>query len=483
MADGSDFAPTQTFAGPIWSGPAERSVIGAALYDASRFPDLFEQLQPGSFYDPVHVRIWKVLSALFAAGSAIEPALVAHRVGTDEAFLDWGGRDGLADLVETCDLRAARDHIDVVADLATRRAIAALGRDVASRARDTADGSADEILADMERGAAAISQGSNIKSAWISAGDMLAAAIHEAKNRSGLIRYPVGIASVDAKLGGLNPGETTVVAAWTGMGKTIAGLQIAKGCASQRLGVAYFSLEMAETPMAMRMACDVAYDRSAAAYSGLTTNITIDRAIRGNLQPNEWGRLEEAHAIIDAWPIHFDMRPNLSIAQIQAATIRLHREWARHGIKPGPVIIDHIGKVKPSTDRKGSVTAETRDVANDIDIMAKRLGVPVVALSQLNRVVEQGASKDKRPSLSSIKDSGAVAENARQVIFIYRPEYYYREPFEHEDHIEKADRLTELAKVQNHFYWLIDKNSNGPRAQVLSYCKADCSAVREWDPA
>ncbi len=476
-----DFAPDETFHGPIWAHKSEREVIAAALYSPGRMDDAFERLTATSFYDPVHSRLWAIVAGLHTAGGLIDPGTVAHRMGADEAFAEWGGADQLSALHETADLSAARAHIEIIADLATRRLVERAGRKAADRARDTADATGVDILADMEREAAQIGQTTSFDAAWSSAGDMLARAIEAARNRDASIRFPIGLVDVDAKLGGLNAGETTTVAAWTGMGKTIAALQIAKANGRAGKGVAYFSLEMAEAPMAMRMACDMAYDRSAASYFGATTNLTINRALWGQLTPAEIGKLMEAHQAIDRLPIFFDTRPNLSVAQIKAATVRLHRMWAKHGIEPGPVIVDHIGKVRPSQDRRGNVTAETRDVANDLDALAKDLNVPVVALSQLNRQDQAKGVKDKRPTLSSIKDSGALAENSRQVIFIYRPEYDHREPFEHEEFEAKAERLAELEKVKNHFYWIIEKNSNGPRAQVLSYCKADCSAVRDWN--
>lgn len=481
MSSREDFAPAQRIAGPIWGAQSERAVLGAALYSEPFLADARERLRPAAFFDPVHGQLWKIICELHDAGSVIDPGFISHRMGQDSAFLDWGGKNALADMVELVDLKAAISHINIVADLATRRAVERVGRRAAEHARDTSNGSGDDVLAEMEREAAQVAQDSNIETAWMEAGAMLDMAIEAARNRSGAVVYPIGLGSVDAKLRGLNAGETTVIAGWTGMGKSLAALQVAKGNAQAGLGVAYFSLEMSEVPMAMRMACDVLYDRSAAAYSGRTTNITIDRAIAGDLSLHEWEQLDRARDIVKRLPISFDMRPNLTVAQIRSATIRLHREWRRRGVKPGPVIVDHIGKVRPAQERRGNVTAETRDVSNDLNAMAKQLNVPVVILSQLNRVVDQNAGKDKRPTISSVKDSGAVVEDARQLIFVYRPEYYFREPFEHEEAIAKAERLAELEKVRNHFYWIVEKNSNGPRAQIMTYCKAECSAVRDWN--
>lgn len=481
MFEGPEFVRTQKIAGPIWSDQAERSVLGAALYAPERMSDAVERLRPEHFYDPVHGRVWKHLLSALAKGAAVDPVLVSHRLGADRAFEDWGGEGRLRDLAEVADVRAAGGMVDVVADLATRRAVEASARKAVERARDTSDASGDDILADLERENAAIAATSSIETAWVSAGDMMEAAIGTLQAKNGRIDFPTGLDELDQRLGGLNAGEVTVIAAWSGMGKTLAAQQIAKGCARQGIGVAYFSLEMSDTPMATRLACDLCYERNAFAYNGVTSNITVDRALRGQLSDRELERFWDAQRTVEQWPLMFDTRPNLTMAQIQAATIRLHRAWQRQGIKPGPVIVDHVGKVKPSTDRNGNVTSETRDVSNDLQAMAKRLGVPVVVLSQLNRTVENSAAKDKRPTLASIKDSGAVVEDARQVVLLYRPEYYFREPFEHEDQLAKAERLAELAKVRNHFYWIVEKNSNGPRFQTLTYCKAECAAVRDWN--
>ena len=471
---------TDDFSGVVWSPDAELDLLAAALYASNKCEVAFERLTPAHFHDPVHSRIWTTVAAIHGSGARVDATVVAHRLGHDAGFLEWGGIRGLADLIDKASVMAVRSLTEVLCDLHVRRSLEALSRDTIARVRDTGDATGEAILNDLERAATEISMGTSSEEAWTPVGDMMVDAFEAIRARDGNIRYPIGIDAVDAKLGGLNAGETTTIAAWTGMGKTIAGMQVAKGSGSIGLGVAYFSLEMEKTPMAMRLACDLAYDRHAPSYSGKTTNITIDQALKGDLNHLEWSRFNRALDEVADWPIYYDTRPNLTVAQIQAATIRLHRQMAKKGIQPGPVIIDHIGKVRPSQDRRGNVTAETRDVANDLDAMAKRLKVPVVILSQINRNVETGASKDKRPTLSSIKDSGALAENSRQIIFIYRPEYYLREPFEHESFEAKAERLAELKEVRNHFYWIIEKNSNGPRAQVLTYCMSECSAVREW---
>jgi replicative DNA helicase len=243
--------------------------------------------------------------------------------------------------------------------------------------------------------------------------------------------------------------------------------------------VCFFSLEMTKAALAMRVACDVTYDRGAPVYAGQPSSPTFNAAMKGELEPHQWRQIDEASDIIDGWPLVIDDRSGLNMAQIEAAARRQHRRWERQGIKPGPVIIDHLGKVRPMTDRKGSKHAEVADVSADAQSMAKRLGVPVLALVQLNRGVE--GRDDKRPQLSDLRQAGELEEDARQVIFLFRPEYYVRDGAPDESFEERTKRVEKLDQCRNQLLWLVEKNSHGPRGQVQTFCEIACSAIRDWD--
>ena len=458
---------------------SEVALLAAAMCYPEHCGDVLDRLTPEQFGDAVHGRIWGATCTLIRSGRTPEPPLVRDALGQDQGFDDWGGLRQLIELYDRAYVPGLKDHADAVADRASRRAIITLTQEIQAQAPDFAAGTAEDLLAQLEHGAAEIASSGATAENWKSAGQLVSGALERARHRKGVISYPVGLQEVDALLGGLNAGESTVLGAWTGMGKTIGALQIAKANASAGLGTCYFSLEMADDPMGLRMACDLAYDRHAARYMGVTTNPTMDQANKGMLNPAGWERLQEAEQIIHRWPLLMDTTPGLTMVQIEAKARRAHRRWARQGIKPGPIFIDHIGKVRPSVNRRGDRTSEMTDVSNDCGEMAKRLHVPVVPLAQLNRQVEMQGD-DKRPQLSHLKQSGAIAEDARQVVFLYRPEYYYRPPFENEDIDDKIARESKLAKVKGHLYWIVAKNSNGPVGQALTFCEAACSAVRSW---
>ena len=177
-------------------------------------------------------------------------------------------------------------------------------------------------------------------------------------------------------------------------------------------------------------------------------------------------------------PLLIDARPGLTVARIEAAARRAHRKWRKKGIEPGPVIVDHLGIVRPDKDRKGSLHAEVADVSRGLAEMAKRLGVPVVALCQLNRGVE--GRDDKRPQLSDLRQAGEIEEDARAVVMLYRASYYLRPPMDpsSEGPAEAAEREAKLARVKGRVTFLVEKNSHGPAGvQVEAFCDPATSAV------
>lgn len=462
---------------------AEFAVLGQVLYEPKILATL-PHLSVDLFGDELNRRVFALIEQRQTmAGNAVA-IFVAQALASDPALTDLGGPRFLYDLVDKAPpLSCAEDMVAVLVDLAGRRKLL----EAADAARAAAvDQSIPflEATSIAEQGVAAAARYTELDVAHeMDAGDMIADAMAASRERSDRIDFPIGLREVDTMTGGLTAGEMTVLGAYTGMGKTMAGIQVAKANAAAGLGTIFYSLEMGKEPMAIRLACDVAYDRHAVAYSGRTTNPTLDATLKNKgVTEAQWARLSEAQRIVASWPLKMDCRPGLTVAQMEAGARRQHRLWRRQGIKPGPIFVDHIGKVRPAQNRRGDKTAEISDISNDLATMAKRLEVPVVVLAQINRQVDQQSAEDRRPQLSHIKQSGAIGEDARLVILLYRPEYYLREPMEHEDALKKAERIDKLRKVERHFYWIVAKNSNGPQGQVLTFCQAECSAIRDWNP-
>lgn len=454
---------------------AEHALLGCALYDNEAFR-LVDHLEGRHFYEPFHGRLWAAIGDKVGKGVLAEPIGLAEQFARDPAFAELGGVPFLADLVDQAPAaNAAPSLAEVIKALSRRRDLIRLAQEVGEGARTAND--TDEVIAHISTRISELDRDRSGDS-WVSGGEAIRAAIEHARTRTGRIDYPYGIPSLDRFTGGMNAGEVTILAARPGMGKTVGALSVARASASAGLGTCMFSLEMTRSALGMRLACDLAYDRGAPVFSGVPTCPTFDRAMKGELDDAQWRCLIEAEETVSSWPLMIDDRSGLTMATIEAAARRQHREWRRRGIKPGPVIIDHLGKVKPQVDRRGSKHAEVADVSGDAQVMAKRLGVPVLALVQLNRGVEN--REDKLPQLSDLRQAGELEEDARQVIFLFRPEYYIREAKPDENFEDRAERLEKLQAVRNQMFWIVEKNSHGPRGQVQSFCEIACSAIREW---
>jgi replicative DNA helicase len=459
---------------------AEKALIGIVLAD----PAVLESIDPppaSDLYTPLHGRLWSAVLDHHARGVFPDTALLDGQFVQDEAYRQEGGITWLANLRDVAPgASKAGTYAAAIRETAARRAIMRLAKEVGEKAQDHEAGPAADLLAELERGAAEIAKTADIADAWLKPAEMIGAAVERARARKGVIDYPLGIPDVDRLLGGLHRAEVTLLAARPGMGKTVGALAYAKAVARSRRLALFFSLEMGEDPMALRLACDMVYDRDAPYYLGQTSNITSERIDRDELSAAEWQRIDEARREVARWPLRFDTRAGHTMARIEALARRAFQKARRAGIEPGAVIIDHLGKVRPGKDRRGNMHAEMADKSADAADMAKRLEVPVLALVQLNRGVE--GRDDKRPMLSDLRQAGELEEDARQVVFLYRPEYYLRPPADTESFEAKVEREAKLDQARNKLFWIVEKNSHGPRGQALTFCDIAASAVREWRP-
>jgi replicative DNA helicase len=460
---------------------AEQALLGALLFDASAWEAVQDVSRPEHFCEPFHARLFNSVAEAFGKGRGVDIRLLGPRFADDPAFQELGGLRYLADLVDRAPpAMNAPDYARLLVALHTRRAISALGKELAAAAEDGAS-EPEELIAEAEHQLAAIADGTPTSEAWSTAADVIEEAIDSALARDGHMDAVSGLQDVDDFVGGFGSGEVTIIGGRPGMAKSLVASQIAKANASRGQGTVFFSQEMGKEPLGLRLACDLAHDRLAPRYMGRSNNPTFDSARKGKLSQDQWRRLRETSDQVRGWPLLFDVRPGLTVAQMEAAARRAHRRWKRQGIKAGPVVIDHLGIIRAHTDRKGSRHAEVADISRALAIMAKRLGVPVIVLCQLNRAVETQRGDDKRPQLSDLRQAGEIEEDARSVIFLLRPEYYYRPPEDPQSETldQRVERETKLDRARNKLLWIIAKNNNGQLGQVETYIDVACAAIRD----
>jgi replicative DNA helicase len=458
---------------------AEQALIGAVLFDNAALRELEPPPAPEAFTEPLHGRLWAAILELTGRGVLAEPVGLKARLAQDPSFQELGGVIYLADLVDHAPPTSmARHFAGLIADAHQRRRLIGLCAETARRARTDGAATSGEILTALEAGASAIAHGQAEGGAWEAAGDIAGRALAEAREGAGRIGLSTGLRELDGAIGGLRKGQMIVVAGRPAMGKSSAGLQIAKAAAAAGRGALFFSLEMPPFDLGLRLACDVTHDPMATRYSGESSNPRYFDAARAQLTAEQWRRLDGARDEIARWPLHFDCRPGLKVSTMAALARRRFREWERQGVEPGVVVVDHLTIARPEVDRRGNRVAEVGDISRRLAEMAKDLDAPVVALCQLSREVERRDARDRRPQLSDLRWSGEIEQDARVVAFLYRPEYYLRAPEGGDDEAE-VEHAARLAKARRRLFWLIEKNNNGPTGQVETYCDIACSAIRD----
>lgn len=458
---------------------AERYLLGCVLVENSSLENLPESFRATMFYEPFHARLFAAMQDRIASRRLVEPIELMTAFADDASFKELGGVTYLANLVSDAPstIRAAH-YAGVIADLSLRRALIRTGREITNGAMDAPE-PAIEQLAEVERTLAEFAHVGGAPSNWVSAGDITGAALALAKTQKGLVGLSTGLSGLDDAIGGLRKGQMILVAGRPAMGKSSAALHLAKAVARRGRGVCFYSMEMPPFDLGLRMACDVAHDPLARRYNGMSSSPRYFDAARGRLDDSQLWQLDQAQEDIARWPLLFDDRPGLTISTILANARRQYRKWERAGIEPGCIIIDHISIARAEGSRQGNKVAEVSDISRACAEMAKTLDTPVVALCQLNRAVEQRSNIDKRPGLSDLRWSGDLESDARVVTFLYRPEYYLKQPEDGTDFEAMTEYRDKLEKVRNKLFWLVEKNNNGPTGQVETYCDIACSAIRD----
>ncbi|EYF01877.1 replicative DNA helicase [Chondromyces apiculatus] len=438
---------------------AEAAVLSAILLDGAALDRVLEILKPEHFYSDANGRIYEAAQELAQAGTPIDVVTVSSWLRDRERLQQIGGAGYLAMLADaTPAVTHVAAHANVVREkwrlrqvIATCQRVAAEGYGDVGDVKAFVDG-AEQSLYELAR-AAKRSSTQTVATALQTAFDKIVAAAERGDVITGVA---TGFRKFDALTAGQHDGELTVVAARPGMGKTSFVLNLAVNVASPEegskrpaQGVAVFSLEMPGDQLAQRMVCSEG-------------RVDVARARQGLLQPPDWRRLTEAATYLSALPLWIDDDPSLGLLELRAKVRRIQAEYNRPPTAEDPgrrlalVVVDYLQLM---VARAGAANREQEisEISRGLKRLAKELGVPVIALSQLSRAVESRA--DKRPLLSDLRESGAIEQDADTVVFIYRDEYYNAET-------TTAQGIAEL---------IVAKQRNGPTGRLLLRFAASCT--------
>lgn len=452
---------------------AEQALLGSLMFDNAVFERLSDRLRGSHFYEPFHQRLYDAIEDHIRQGLLAEPTILMERFKQDPAFQEFGGLRYLADLVDRAPPAAnAPDYARVVYDLALRRDLIRIGGEIIREAPAPETPAIDQIES-AEQQLYSLAETGKPSSGFVSFSHALSGAVQmaaEAYQRDGkLAGLATNLDDLDQKLGGLHPSDLLILAGRPSMGKTALATNIAFNVARNYRWeptpegrktvsggvVAFYSLEMSAEQLAMRILADA-------------SGVSSDKLRKGEIDAADFGRIRDAAVEIGESPLYIDATGGLSISKLAARARRLKR--MEHGLDL--IIVDYLQLVTTgdSNSQKNRVQ-EVSEITGGLKALAKELSVPIIALSQLSRQVEQ--REDKRPQLSDLRESGSIEQDADCVMFVYRESYYLgrAEPREGtEEHLkwqEDMDRLKHQAEV------VIGKQRHGPIGIVKLSFDAD----------
>ena len=389
---------------------AEESILSAILIDNSTLLDIIEILSPQDFYRSAHQKIFTAVSELFARNEPVDLVTLANQLKAAGQLEAVGGAAYLASIVDTAPMAVnAQHYARIIHDKASLRRLIEQSNKIAKRCFEDSE-AVDDVIDFAESAIFEISGAKNRQSFYPLSQIIVknVDALEEMQGNKALVTgVPTGYRQFDALTSGCQNSDLIIIAARPSMGKTAFALNIARNVAVEHnIAVAVFSLEMSKEQLSMRMLCSEARIDSARLRGGFFSR-------------NDWHRLTDAAGVLSEAPIYIDDSPDISAMAIRAKARRLKMDK-----DIGLIIIDYLQLMHGRSygERRD---LEISDISRSLKALAKELDLPVIALSQLNRKLEERS--DKRPQLSDLRESGALEQDADVVAFIYRDEVYNKD--------------------------------------------------------
>jgi replicative DNA helicase len=445
--------------------PAEQSILGALLTNNQAIYKVSEYLRAEHFYEPVHARIYEAILVFMERGIVATPVSLKNYFEKDAALKEIGGAEYL---VKLAGLSASIINLEaygkVIYDLYLLRCLVEIGEGVVNNARNTDIAeTARQQIERTEQSLFLLASEGDIERGFQPLKQSLADAIERAdaayKSSSRVTGIETGLSDLDTILGGLQNSDLLILAARPSMGKTALAVSMALGACKHLKNhhndpsvlapsVGFFSLEMSSEQLAMRM-------------MAMEASVNSSDIRKGRLDEQSFAKLVEANERIHNLAFFIDDTPALSIQALRTRARKLKR---RHNL--GCLVVDYLQLVRGSSKMSESNRVqEISEITQGLKAIAKELNIPVIALSQLSRAVEQ--REDKRPQLSDLRESGSIEQDADIVMFIFREEYYLSRK---EPSIDKQDEhqkwQMDMEKVSNIAEVMIAKQRNGAIGNV-----------------
>ncbi|MFN3836765.1 MAG: replicative DNA helicase [Brevundimonas sp.] len=453
---------------------AEQALLGVLMFDAAAFERLPDRFKAEHFNEPFHQRLFQAVADAVASGRSADPTILKDALAADPAFAEYGGLAFLHRLVDAAPtLMMTRDLARTIYELAQRRDLIRIGGEITEEAMTGAKPVTEQMAA-AEGALFSLAESGEQSKGVILFRDALHGAIDMAEaafRRDGaLAGLATGLTDLDQKLGGLHPSDLLVLAGRPSMGKTALatniGFHVAKNYRYEidadapggirRTGggrVLFFSLEMSPEQLAMRILAD------AAGVSG-------DRIRKGHISREEFGRLKDVQTLLSEIPLLTEATGGITIGKLAAIARRQHRK-----VPLDLIIVDYLQLATVAGGAGKARVQEISEITGGLKALAKELNVPIIALSQLSRQVEN--RDDKRPQLSDLRESGSIEQDADAVMFVYRESYYLGRAEPKEGTAEHLQWQAEMAIKEHEAEVIIGKQRHGPIGTVKLAFDAD----------
>jgi replicative DNA helicase len=446
---------------------AEQSLLGALLVNNEALQYIGDQLKAEHFYEPLHQRIFEAIHKFHDKGLIANPVTLKHYFDQDQALSDIGGGGYLAKLAAAAiTVINVSDYAHMIYDLALKRQLVAIGEEVVNTAYEhKIDIPASSQIEQAEQKLFTLSLEGSGDRGFRSIRHSVVNAIKQAEHaikHTGVVGITTGLIEMDKMLGGLQRSDLLILAGRPSMGKTALAVNIAynaclslvkdaqtKGIPLKEAGsVGFFSLEMSAEQLSTRMLSSA-------------SKLNSSKIINGRITSEEFAHLVRTSNEMSAMPFYIDDTPALTISGLRTRARRLKR---MHNLKV--LVVDYLQLVRGSSAMsQNNRVQEVSEITQGLKAIAKELDIPVVALSQLSRAVEQ--REDKRPLLSDLRESGSIEQDADVVMFIYREEYYLgRSEPSMDDGAKYSKWQEDMNRVMNVAEVIIAKHRNGPIGNV-----------------
>ena len=453
---------------------AEQAVIGSVLVSNDIYDEISLLLDSQKFFDPIHAKIYETIEKLISKGLLANPITLKNYFENNEGLKELGGQEYLIKITKfSTSTKQAIDYANIVQEMHVRRELIKISESVLDQASNNTDinTSGIEIIQNAEKSLFDLAERGHFNQSIMKFESALKQTIEMAKNayqnEEGIVGVPTGLTDLDSRLGGMHKQDLVIIAGRPSMGKTALATNIAFHAAKNiekkktKSSVAFFSLEMSSEQLSTRILSEQARIRS-------------NDIRRGKISEKEFEKFIQTSKNIFDLPLYIDETPAITISAISNRSRRIKRLFGLELI-----VVDYIQLMTSSRKREYNRVQEISEITQGLKALAKELDVPVLALSQLSRAVEQ--RDNKKPQLADLRESGSIEQDADVVMFVFREAYYLenKEPtlgsIEHAEWQQKMDEISRLADI------MIGKQRHGPTGNIKVEFEAMYTKFKDLD--